>query len=106
MSGEQEQDVSQESAGCAASAALPRLPCLKKDNCIINGRYRSVFVAQENIRLYISKFGDQNVGALTVTLADCIEASEFQNKWKTHRKVRCVFCVTRMGKNGLIPDYA
>ena len=69
------------SAGCGAQAPLPRLPCLQKDNCIINGRYRSVFVAQENIRLYISKFGDQNVGALTVTLADCIEASEFQNKW-------------------------
>src|SRR5882724_6506445 len=69
------------SAGCAALAALPRLPCLKKDNCIVNGRYRAVFVAQENIRLYSWKFGEQNVGALTVTVADCIEASQFQKKW-------------------------
>src|SRR5205807_1716521 len=54
---------------------------LKKDNCIINGRYRSVFVAQENIRLYIWKFGEQNIGILTVTVSDCISASEFQKKW-------------------------
>ncbi len=72
-----------ESAGCAAPAALPRLPCLnlKKDNCIINGNYRSVFVAQENIRLYVWKFGEENVGCLTVTLADCNSSCEFQKKW-------------------------
>jgi hypothetical protein len=67
--------------GLRRGAPLPRLPSLKKDKCIINGRYRSVFVAQENIRLYIWKFGEENVGALTVTVADCIEASEFQSRW-------------------------
>ena len=72
------------SAGCGAPAPLPRLPCLKKDNCIVNGRYRSVFVAQENIRLYIWKSGEQNVGALTVTAVDCLEASEFQEKWHSY----------------------
>jgi len=73
-----------ESAGCAAPAALPRLPCLKKDNCIVNGRYRSVFIAEENIRLYIWKHGDQNVGSLTVTAADCLEAADFQAKWHSY----------------------
>src|SRR6266478_7289756 len=72
------------SAGCGAVAPLPRLPCLKKDNCIVNGRYRAVFVAQENIRLYIWKFGEQNVGALTVTAAECLEASDFQEKWHSY----------------------
>ncbi|HYR22288.1 MAG TPA: hypothetical protein VEP30_05120 [Chthoniobacterales bacterium] len=67
-----------------APAPPPRLPSLKKDNCIVNGRYRSVFVAQENIRLYIWKYGEQNVGALTVTAADCLETSEFQDKWHSY----------------------
>jgi hypothetical protein len=64
-----------------ASATAPALPSLKKDNCISNGRYRSVFVAQENIRLFIWKCGDENIGALTVTAADCLEVREFQEKW-------------------------
>jgi hypothetical protein len=72
------------SAGCGATAPLPRLPCLKKDNCIVNGRYRSVFVAQENIRLYIWKHGEQNIGALTVTAAECLEAADFQLKWHSY----------------------
>jgi len=67
--------------GLRRVAPLPRLPSLKKDNCIVNGKYRSAFVAQENIRLYIWKFREQNVGVLTVTIADCIEAAEFQRKW-------------------------
>jgi len=67
--------------GLRREAPLPRLPSLKKDNCIINGNYRSVFVAQENIRLYIRRFGEANVGALTVTAADCLKSSEFQQKW-------------------------
>src|ERR1041385_3639896 len=70
-----------EERGLRRGAPLPRLPSLKKDNCIINGRYRSVFVAQENIRLYIWKFGEEKVGSLTVTVSDCVEASEFQSKW-------------------------
>jgi len=69
------------SAGCGAQAPLPRLPRLKKDNCIINGRHRSVFIAQENIRLYSWKFGERNVGVLTVTAADTLKSSDFQKKW-------------------------
>lgn len=68
----------------AASAAAPALPSLKKDNCITNGRYRSVFVAQENIRLFIWKCGEENIGALTVTAADCLEVREFQDKWHSY----------------------
>jgi hypothetical protein len=67
-----------------ASATAPALPSLKKDNCITNGRYRSVFVARENIRLFIWKAGEQKVGALTVTAADCLEVREFQDKWHSY----------------------
>ena len=74
----------EKSAGCGAPAPLPRLPCLKKDNCIVNGRYRSVFVAEENLRLYIWKYGEQNIGSLTVTVADCLEAADFQSKWHSY----------------------
>jgi len=73
-----------ESAGCGAQAPLPRLPCLKKDNCIVNGRYRSVFVAEENLRLYIWKHGERHIGALTITAADCLEAKAFQWKWHSY----------------------
>lgn len=67
-----------------ASATAPALPSLKKDNCITNGRYRSVFVAQENIRLFVWKAGEENVGALTVTAAECLEVREFQEKWHSY----------------------
>lgn len=68
-------------SGLRRGAPRPRLPSHKKDNCIINGRCRSVFVAQENIRLYIWKVGEENIGVLTVTIGDCISASDFQRKW-------------------------
>lgn len=69
----------------AAPAAGPALPSLKKDNCIRNGRHRAAFVAEENIRLYIWKRGQQNVGFLTVTTpSECLEPSEFQEKWHSY----------------------
>jgi hypothetical protein len=71
----------QERPDAVAPATAPALPSLKKDNCITNGKYRSVFVAQENIRLFIWKTGEENVGALTVTAAECLEVREFQEKW-------------------------
>ncbi len=67
-----------------AVATAPALPSLKKDNCIGNGRYRSVFVAQENIRLFIWKTGEENIGSLTVTAAECLETREFQEKWHSY----------------------
>jgi hypothetical protein len=72
-------------AGCAALAALPRLPCLKADNCI-RTRRKQLFVAQENIRLFIEKFGPNNVGVLTITTpSGCLSARDFQAKWHPFR---------------------
>ena len=64
------------------SGGAPRLPSLKKDNCIRKHRYKAVFVAQENIRLYIEKFGEESVGVLTVTTpSECLLAGNFQRMW-------------------------
>ncbi len=66
----------------AARAAGPVLPSLKKDNCIRPGRHRSVFRAEESIRLYIQKYGENNCALLTVTTpSECLEATAFQAKW-------------------------
>ena len=71
--------------GLRRGAPHPRLPSLKKDNCIRNGRHRSVFIAQENIRLYVWKHGVENVGFLTVTTpSECLEPSAFQDKWHSY----------------------
>ena len=86
MSAQQEPADNSKSAGCAAPAALPRLPCLKSDNCIRTSRRKQLFVAQENIRLYIEKFGENNVGVLTITTpSECLAAREFQKKWHSFR---------------------
>lgn len=66
----------------AAPAAGPALPCLKKDNCIRPGRHRSVFRAEESIRLYIQKCEENNCALLTVTTpSECLEAKQFQKLW-------------------------
>jgi hypothetical protein len=68
-----------------AAAGGPAFPSLKKDNCIRNGRHRSVFTAQENIRLYIWKHGPEKIGFLTVTTpSECLEPSAFQEKWHSY----------------------
>jgi hypothetical protein len=75
-----------ESAGCGAQAPLPRLPCLKADNCIRTNGRKQLFVAQENIRLYIDGFGPNNIGVLTVTTpSECLSARDFQAKWHPFR---------------------
>ncbi|PYJ17612.1 MAG: hypothetical protein DME96_05445 [Verrucomicrobia bacterium] len=70
--------------GLRREAPLPRLPCLQSDNCIRTSRRKQLFVAQENLRLYIWKHGEQNIGSLTVTAADCLEAADFQSKWHSY----------------------
>ncbi len=71
--------------GLRRPAPHPRLPSLKKDNCIRNGRYRSVFVVEENVRLYVWKHGLENIGFLTVTTAsECFEPAAFQGKWHSY----------------------
>jgi hypothetical protein len=67
-------------------APLPRLPCLKADNCIRTHGRKQLFVAQENIRFYIEKFGPNNVGILTITTpSECLSARAFQKKWHPFR---------------------
>ncbi len=69
----------------AAPAAGPDLPCLKKDNCIRNGRHRSVFRAEESIRRYVQKYGENNCALLTITMpSECLETKEFQAKWHSY----------------------
>ena len=86
MSGEQAPCGSSESSDAAAPAAAPSLPSLKADNCIRSSRRKQLFVARENIRLYIEKFGENNVGVLTVTTPDeCLSAVEFQKRWHSFR---------------------
>jgi hypothetical protein len=65
----------------SATAARAALPSLKKDNCIRKQNLKSLFVAEENIRLYILKFGEFNIGVLTVTAPDCLSSKEFQKRW-------------------------
>lgn len=76
----------EKSAGCGAQAPLPRLPCLKADNCIRTHERKQLFVAQENIRLYIERFGPNNIGVLTITTpSECLSARDFQAKWHPFR---------------------
>jgi len=86
------------SAGCGAQAPLPRLPCLKADNCIGRHGRKQLFVAQENIRLYIERIGPNNVGVLTITTpSECLSAREFQAKWHPFR----TNVITRMFPTGM-----
>jgi len=69
-----------------AQATAPALPSLKADNCIRTSRRKQLFVAQENIRLYIEKFGVNNVGVLTITMpSECLSARRFQETWHSFR---------------------
>jgi hypothetical protein len=71
-----------------ASAPPPALPCLEEDNCTKPVSARSLFLTQENLRLYIQNFGENEVAVLTVTMPSlCLSAVEFQkvwHSWRTH----------------------
>ena len=72
--------------GCGASAPRPALPCLKKHNCTTSGSQRSHFIAEENIRLYIQKVGENNIGILTITTpSECLSAFAYQKMWHSWR---------------------
>jgi hypothetical protein len=72
--------------GLRRGAPPPRLPCLKTDNCIRTSRRKQLFVGQENMRLYIEKFGENNVAVLTITTpSQCLSAAEFQRRWHSLR---------------------
>ncbi len=68
-----------------APANAPALPSLLADNCIRTRRSKARFLAQENIRLYIEKYGVDQIGVLTVTAADTLQAKEYQKKWHSFR---------------------
>ncbi len=70
----------------SATAARAALPSLKKDNFHGKQNWKSHFVAEENIHGYILKFGEFNVGVLTVTVSDCLLAKEFQAMWHPFMK--------------------
>lgn len=66
-----------------APAPPAGLPCLKKNNCTKVGAFRSAFVAQENIRLYVQHYGAENIAVLTVTISgECLSSREFQKLWR------------------------
>jgi hypothetical protein len=82
MSTGQPQPEETEGRVAPPSGGAPCLLHLKKDSCIRPHRLKQAFVAQENIRLYIEKFGENNVGLLTTTTpSECLRASAFQEKW-------------------------
>jgi hypothetical protein len=82
MSTVQPQQEAAEGRVAPPLGGAPGLPSLQKDNCTRKGRGKAVFVAEENIRLYIEKFGVERVGLLTVTTPiACLLASDFQSKW-------------------------
>lgn len=72
--------------GTGAAAAGVALPSLKKDNFHRKQNWKSRFVAEENLRGYILKFGELNVGLLTVTVSECLSAKEFQAMWHPFMK--------------------
>ena len=67
--------------GTGAAAVGSALPSLKKDNFPRKQKWKSQFVAEENIKGYIVRFGELNVGLLTVTVSDCLSAKDFQILW-------------------------
>ena len=72
--------------GGGASAPRPALPCLKKHNCTNSGSHWSQFIAEENIRLYIQKVGENNLGVLTLTTpSECLSAFAYQKMWHSWR---------------------
>jgi hypothetical protein len=73
-----------ESAGCGAQAPLPRLPCLKSSS--LNGRTnrKPLFAAQQNMRGYVTRAGEDRIAVLTVTTAnECRSLREFQRRWNS-----------------------
>jgi hypothetical protein len=76
--------VERKSAGCGAQAPLPRLPCLKSSS--LNGRTnrKALFAAQQNMRGYVRRVGEDRIGVLTLTTADeCRCLREFQRRWNS-----------------------
>jgi hypothetical protein len=73
-----------ESAGCGAKAPLPRLPCHESSNLNGTTNRKRLFAAQQNMRGYVGRVGEDRIGVLTVTTADeCRSLREFQRRWNS-----------------------
>src|SRR5207244_6446702 len=70
--------------GLRRGAPLPRLP--SQESSSLNGRTnrKRVFAAQENMRGYVRRVGEDRIGVLTLTTADeCRPLREFQRRWNS-----------------------
>ena len=70
--------------GLRRVAPLPRLPCLKSSS--LNGRTnrKPLFAAQQNMRGYVERVGEDRIGVLTLTTAnECRWLREFQRRWNS-----------------------
>jgi hypothetical protein len=76
----------EKSAGCGARAPLPRLPCLKSSSLNERTNRKPLFAAQQNMRGYVRRVGEDRIGVLTLTTADeCRSLKEFQRRWNSLR---------------------
>jgi len=70
--------------GLRRAAPLQRLPCLKSSS--LNGRTnrKPLFAAQQNMRGYVTRVGEDRIGVLTLTTAnECRSLREFQRRWNS-----------------------
>ena len=76
--------VEGKSAGCGAQAPLPRLPCHESSSLNGTTNRKWLFAAQENMRGYVRRVGEDRIGVLTLTTADeCRSLKEFQRRWNS-----------------------
>ena len=72
-----------EEPAAAAPAAAP-LPCLNRNNCTIlpPSARKTAWLLQESVKRFISRFGLEKVGFLTLTFADhVVDPKEAQRRW-------------------------
>jgi hypothetical protein len=75
---------SRKSAGCGAQAPLPRLPCHESSSLNGTTNRKRLFAAQQNMRGYVRRVGEDRIGVLTLTTADeCRSLREFQRRWNS-----------------------
>jgi len=70
--------------GLRRVATLPRLPCHKSSSLNRRTNRKSQFAAQQNMRGYVRRVGEDRIGVLTLTTADeCRSLREFQRRWNS-----------------------
>jgi hypothetical protein len=67
--------------GLRRGAPLPRLPCPKSSSLNGTTNRKPPFAAQQNMRGYVRRVGEDQIGVLTLTTADdCRSLREFQRR--------------------------